>query len=90
LATAAAWDGGEQPESQEVERFLFGNRQSGEGDAQDREVKFCLGRGAGIARVRQALKLGILRGCMIVVKSTESRSVSLVCKQRFFWVQILR
>jgi len=80
-------------ENQEVERFLFGNRKSGEGDTRDQEGKFCLGPGAGIARERQALKLalkpGILRGHMIVVKPSESRSVSLVCKRRFFWIQIL-
>jgi len=80
-------------ENQEVERFLFGNRKSGEGDARDREGKFCLGHGVGIARARQALKLalkpGILHGHTIVVKPFEGRFMSLVCKRRFFWTQIL-
>ena len=80
-------------ENEEVERFLFGNRKSGEGDARDQEGRFCLGRGAGIARARRALKPvlkpGILRGHTIMVKPSESRSVSLVCRRKFFWVQIL-
>ena len=75
--------------NQDVERFLFGNQKSGEDDARDREGKFCLGCGAGIARARQALKHGILDGHTIMVKPSESRSMLLVCKRRFFWMQIL-
>jgi len=41
------------------------------------------------AVLKPRLKPGILRGHTIVVKPFESRSMSLVCKQRFFWVQIL-